>query len=172
MFPRVLVATLLVLSWASGRGAAEDSSPRSLAFVHTHTGESIRVEFKRNGVYSEKALSRLTSFLRDHRNGKSESIDPRLFDLLYELRERVGSKDAFHLVSAYRSPETNQMLRRTTSGVAKKSMHVEGRAIDIRLPGVATRRLRDIALELGVGGVGYYESSDFLHVDTGRVRRW
>jgi uncharacterized protein YcbK (DUF882 family) len=99
-------------------------------------------------------------------------MDPELFDILYETRERAGSDAPFQLISAYRSPETNAMLRRTTSGVAKKSMHTHGRAIDVRLPGVNTKVLRNIALELEQGGVGYYESSDFIHVDTGRVRRW
>ncbi len=153
-------------------GAVASAGSRSIAFVHTHTGESISAEFKRDGVFDHEGVERLNRFLRDHRNGKSHDMDPELFDILYEIRERAGSDAPFQLISAYRSPETNAMLRRTTSGVAKKSMHTHGRAIDVRLPGVDTKVLRNIALELEQGGVGYYESSDFIHVDTGRVRRW
>ena len=145
---------------------------KSIAFVHTHTGESITLEFKRDETYLPEAVELLNQFLRDHRKGEARDMDPELFDILYEIRERAGSSAPFHLVSAYRSPQTNEMLRRTTSGVAKNSMHTHGRAIDVRLPGVETRKLRDIALELEEGGVGYYERSNFIHVDTGRVRRW
>ena len=95
-----------------------------------------------------------------------------MFDILYEIRERAGSDAPFELISAYRSPETNAMLRRTTAGVASKSLHTHGRAIDVRLPGVDTEVLRNIALEMERGGVGYYADSNFIHVDTGRVRRW
>jgi uncharacterized protein YcbK (DUF882 family) len=153
-------------------GAVASAGSRSIAFVHTHTGESISAEFKRDGVFDREGVESLNRFLGDHRNGKIQDMDPELFDILYEIRERAGSDAPFHLISAYRSPETNAMLRRTTSGVAKKSMHTHGRAIDVRLPGVDTKVLRNIALELEQGGVGYYESSDFIHVDTGRVRRW
>lgn len=145
---------------------------RSIAFVHTHTGESISVDFKEDGIFIPEKVAELNRFLRDHRNGKTTEMDLALFDILYEIRERAGSREAFQLVSAYRSPETNDMLRRTTSGVAKNSMHTHGRAIDVRLPDVETKQLREIALELKQGGVGYYERSDFIHVDTGRVRFW
>ena len=155
---------------AASTGAFAES--RSIAFVHTHTGESIEVEFKKDGVFDAEGVERLNRFLCDHRNGKTRDMDPELFDVLYEIRERAGSDEPFHLISAYRSPETNAMLRRTTTGVASKSLHTHGQAIDIRLPGVDTKILRNIALELEEGGVGYYQSSDFIHVDTGRVRRW
>ena len=145
---------------------------RSIAFVHTHTGESISIAFKKDGAFIPENVAALNRFLRDFRNGKATDMDPQLFDILYEIRERVGSTEAFQLISAYRSPETNEMLRRTTSGVAKNSMHSHGRAIDVRLPDVETRRLREVALGLKQGGVGYYERSNFIHVDTGRVRFW
>lgn len=144
----------------------------SIAFVHTHTGESIAVDFKKDGAYVPEAVERLERFLRDHRNGQMHDIDPKLFDILFTIQQRVGVETPFHLVSCYRSPATNEMLRRRSRGVAKNSMHTRGRAIDVRLPGVDTAVLRDIALELEEGGVGYYEESDFIHVDTGRVRRW
>ena len=93
-------------------------------------------------------------------------------DILWEIQQVAGNGNAYEVISAYRSPETNDSLRRNRKGVAKKSQHLEGKAIDVRLPGTDTSRLRDIALELRLGGVGYYEQSDFVHVDTGRVRRW
>ena len=163
-----LVFTLTILADSEDASAGS----RSIAFVHTHTGEAISAEFKRDGVFDPRGVERLNRFLRDHRNGKAYEMDPGLFDILYEIRERVGSNAPFHLISAYRSPETNAMLRRTTSGGASKSRHTHGRARDVRLPGVDTQLLRNIALELAQGGVGYYEGSDFIHVDTGRVRRW
>ncbi|MEM9302743.1 MAG: DUF882 domain-containing protein [Pseudomonadota bacterium] len=145
---------------------------RSLAFVHTHTGERIDVTYRIAGELVPEAIDDLNRFLRDHRNGEVMEMDPRLFDLLWTMRERAGSDEPFHLVSGYRSPQTNEMLRGQGRKVAKKSQHVEGKAIDVRLPGVPTERLRDIARELGVGGVGFYQRSDFVHVDTGRVRYW
>ena len=160
--------TVAILVCSTGASAAS----KSIAFVHTHTGESISVEFKRNGVFNLQAIAKLNQFLRDHRNGQAREMDPELFDILHEIQRRAGTDAPFHLISAYRSPETNEMLRRTTNGVAKKSMHTNGRAIDVRLPGVDTELLQRIALELEQGGVGYYQKSDFIHVDTGRVRRW
>jgi uncharacterized protein YcbK (DUF882 family) len=171
--PRNLVSgVLLTLAILSNSVTSASAASKSIAFVHTHTGESISVEFKRDGVFDRRGVAELNRFLRDHRNGESRDMDPGLFDILHEIRERAGSDAPFHLISAYRSPETNETLRRTTSGVAKKSLHTHGRAIDVRLPGVSTKVLRNIALELAKGGVGYYARSDFIHVDTGRVRRW
>lgn len=152
--------------------AAASAATRSIAFVHTHTGESISVDYKRDGAYLPEGVLALNRFLRDHRNGESHDMDPALFDILYEIRLRAKSDGPFHLISGYRSPETNAVLRRTTSGVAQKSMHMLGRAIDVRLPGVDTQLLRNIALALREGGVGYYERSNFIHADTGRVRHW
>ena len=163
---------LLIVLTTLALGPSAVAGSRSLSFVHTHTGETIHVVFKRDDVFDPAGVERLSRFLRDHRNGKMHEMDPALFDILYEIRERARADAPFHLVSAYRSPETNRMLRRTTTGVASKSLHVHGQAIDVRLPGVDTKKLRAIALELARGGVGYYEASNFIHVDTGRVRRW
>ena len=122
--------------------------------------------------YVPEAVARLERFLRDHRNGKTREIDPKLFDLLYALRERAAVKAPFHLVSGYRSPETNEMLRSKSGGVARKSQHLLGKAIDVRLRGVDTADLRDAAIDLARGGVGFYRESDFIHLDTGGVRQW
>jgi uncharacterized protein YcbK (DUF882 family) len=116
--------------------------------------------------------SRVAHFLRDHRNDERHEIDPTLLDVLHTVREAAGGGAVYHVISGYRSPETNARLREKSGGVARNSLHMQGRAIDVRLPGVETSRLRDVALLLELGGVGYYRESDFVHLDTGRVRTW
>lgn len=158
---------------APARLGAEDNSVARLRLFNTHTGERADVVFRRSDQYVPEAIAALEHHLRDFRRGEVRPFDPRLFDLLVELAEAVGEPSAeFHVISGYRSPATNQMLRNRTTGVAERSLHMQAQAIDIRLPGVPTARLRDAALELARGGVGYYGKSDFIHVDTGRVRRW
>ena len=150
---------------------AEDS--RSLSFVHTHNGKSLEVTYWSDGEYRHEALQHLRLFLADWRDGKQTDIDPGLFDLLYRIRQAIGGTGRFVVISAYRSPKTNEMLRqRSDGGVAEKSQHLLGKAIDVRLSGVDTRLLYETALALQAGGVGYYAKSDFVHVDTGRVRSW
>jgi uncharacterized protein YcbK (DUF882 family) len=167
-----LLAAAAILSAGAAIGARSTVDSRSLEFVHTHTGETLAVAYQVDGVLVPSAVNALNHFLRDHRNGQIVQMDPELFDLLWTLRERTGVDAPFQLVSGYRSPQTNEMLRSIGRKVAKKSLHMQGQAIDIRLPGVPTHELRDLARELGVGGVGYYAKSDFIHVDTGRVRYW
>jgi uncharacterized protein YcbK (DUF882 family) len=145
---------------------------RSIAFEHTHTGERLTVLYAIGARFVPTALDALAHLLRDHRSGESHPIDPALFDQLHALQSLMGVSSAFRVISGYRSPHTNAMLRSRSSGVAKASLHLEGRAIDVRLPGVALAELRDAALSLRAGGVGYYPDSDFVHVDTGRVRSW
>jgi uncharacterized protein YcbK (DUF882 family) len=137
---------------------------RELSFHHTHTGERLSIVYYADGDYLAKALDEVT--------GDVHPMDPELLDVLYDLRLATGSSGIYEVISAYRSPRTNEMLRRKGRDVAKKSMHVQGRAIDVRLTDLATVDLRDGALRLARGGVGYYRKSDFVHVDTGRVRRW
>jgi len=144
-----------------------------LRLFNTHTREHLDVVYSRNGVYNPEALDELDRFLRDWRADKVRHYDPRLFDLLTELAAKVKRPDAeIHIICGYRTPESNQQLRRRSSAVAGNSLHMAAEAIDIRLPGVRTSRLRDTALALRRGGVGYYAGSNFLHVDVGRVRRW
>jgi uncharacterized protein YcbK (DUF882 family) len=151
--------------------SAEDS--RSLSFVHTHTGKSLQVTYWSNGEYQQDSLQKLKLFLADWRDGEQIDIDPGLFDLLYRIRQATGSTGRFEVISAYRSPKTNEMLRqRSNGGVARKSQHLLGKAIDVRLSDVDTQLLYETALALQSGGVGYYAKSDFVHVDTGRVRTW
>ncbi|MEQ1885065.1 MAG: DUF882 domain-containing protein [Bryobacteraceae bacterium] len=144
-----------------------------LRLYHTHTGKHIDLIYREGSRYIPEALGQLDEFLRDHRTGAIHHFDPRLFDLLSTLMKTSGNDGAeLHVVCGYRSPWSNEYLRTHTQGVAKKSLHMEAEAIDIRLPGFQTAKLRDVALSLGKGGVGYYASSNFIHVDVGRVRRW
>ena len=148
------------------------SENRRLRLHHTHTNENLDLIYRDADGYISAAIAELNHFLRDHRNGESLSMDPALFDILSNIYEVAGGTGSFQIISGYRSPETNEMLRSRSSGVAKNSLHTHGKAIDVRLPGVTTSELRDKAIEMGFGGVGYYAKSDFVHVDTGRVRRW
>ena len=129
--------------------------------------------YAENGAHIPEALDEISHFLRDFRTGDVHPVDPGLLDVLHHLRERAGGRGTFEIISAYRSPRTNEMLRRTGGGgVAKRSLHMEGKAIDVRLTSVRTKRLREEALAMSAGGVGFYPDSDFVHVDTGRVRQW
>lgn len=151
----------------------KESNPlKSLAFYNTHTQEKLQISYSRNGKYDQASLRKIDYILRDHRNNKIKAIDTRLLDLLHAISLKTRTDKPFHVISGYRSPETNTMLRKNGRGVASRSMHMLGKAIDIRLPGFSTRRLRDAAVETKGGGVGYYAKSDFIHVDIGRVRFW
>lgn len=152
--------------------AAFAARPRALELYHTHTGEKLRVTYAEGNLHLPDALDEISHFLRDFRTGESHPIDPKTLDILHRLKQVTGGRGPFEIISAYRSPKTNQMLRSNSSGVAKRSLHMEGKAIDIRLRGVDTWQLRQAALELQAGGVGYYRDSDFIHVDSGRVRFW
>ncbi len=148
---------------------------RILAFNHTHTRERVDLAYAINDQYVPDALKTLNRFMRDHYSGTVGQMDPQLFDLLHQVRQALGgtSLPAFEVISGYRCPETNNHLRNSRGGgVAKRSLHMEGKAIDVRLPGVPLAELRDAAISLEVGGVGYYPSEQFVHIDTGKVRRW
>jgi uncharacterized protein YcbK (DUF882 family) len=174
----VLTRRKLLVGAASAAGlvlapSARASEPRALALYHTHTGERLRVTYAQNGAHIPEALQEISQFLRDFRTGDVHPIDPDLLDTLHWLRSRTGSRGTYEIISGYRSPRTNEMLRTTGGGgVAQRSLHMEGKAIDVRLTGVRTARLREEALAVQAGGVGYYPDSDFVHVDTGRVRQW
>ncbi len=144
-----------------------------LRLYHTHTDEHIDIIYRKGDAYVPEAIDELDYFLRDSRNGAVAHFDPRLFDLLNELTTAVGRPGTeIDVVCGYRTPTTNAMLRRRSRRVAKHSLHMEAMAIDIRVPGVTTRDLRDAALQLHEGGVGYYRRHAFVHVDVGRVRKW
>ena len=147
-------------------------SERSLSFYNTHTGERLIVIYQRHGNYIPESLEKINTILRDHRSGDMHPIDPKLMDYLYDLQTQVGNHGDVHIISGYRSPETNRKLRRNSKGVAQGSMHMQGKALDFRLPGTDTARLCDAARKMKRGGVGYYKKSDFIQIDTGRVRNW
>ena len=156
-------------------GVAQAAVPeaRSLSFSHTHTGEHISLVYAMGDEVLPQAQLALNHFLRDHYSGEIGAIDPRLFGLLFALRQTLGTDSPFHVISGYRCPATNARLRKTRGGgVARHSLHMDGMAIDIRLPGVPLGDLRDAAVSLQGGGVGFYQQEDFVHVDTGRVRQW
>jgi uncharacterized protein YcbK (DUF882 family) len=146
-----------------------------LRFYHTHTNERLDVVYRRGDQYIPEALDELDHFLRDHRTGDVRHFDPHLFDLLHDLTASLGdSNGEIDVICGYRTPWSNEFLRTRSphTGVAQHSLHMQAEAIDIRLPGIPTSELRDAALRLHRGGVGYYRSSDFVHVDVGRVRHW
>lgn len=145
---------------------------RFLAFDNLHTGETIRITYWEKGRYIKGALSEINYILRDHRTGDVARMDVALLDQLFLLHDKLESRVPFQVISGYRSPKSNAMLREHSNGVAKKSMHTEGRAIDIRLKDAELIHVRNAALAMNSGGVGYYPQSQFVHVDTGRVRHW
>jgi uncharacterized protein YcbK (DUF882 family) len=147
-------------------------APRALTFENLHTGEKLTATYWADGQYVPESAKQLAWVLRDYRNNQTRPIDPALFDLLYALRETVDTQRPFEVISGYRSPETNAALARASEGVATHSLHMSGKAIDIRVANVSLTHLRNAARSLGRGGVGFYPRSDFVHVDTGRPRIW
>ncbi len=144
-----------------------------LRFFHTHTGKRLDIVYRRGDTYLPESLSRLDEYLRDHRSGEVHHYDPRVFDLLYAISDRLGHAGGeIDVICGYRSQQSNEFLHTRGRGVAVHSLHMQALAIDFRMPGVRTSNLRDAAMALHRGGVGYYAKSDFVHVDIGRVRRW
>lgn len=152
---------------------AASSQERILSFVNIHTGEKIVSPFWEDGTYLQDAIAEISHVLRDHRTGEAMPIDKKLFDYLHKLQQLVGSTKRFEVISGYRSPKSNKLLRKADSkGVAKKSFHMKGQAIDVRLPGTDLAKLQKAARQLQMGGVGYYPNSGFIHLDTGWARSW
>lgn len=151
---------------------ARAATTRSLAFRHLHTGEKLSLIYYEAGRYDQVALAAIDHLLRDFRTGDVHSIRRELLDQLACVHATIGSDAPFEVISGYRTPATNDMLHRTTSGVATRSLHMDGMAIDVRLADTRTRKLRDAAAGLKLGGVGYYAASDFVHLDIGRPRQW
>jgi len=167
-----LTASAAVTTLSAPAIAAIAPSQRRLALHNLHTNESLDAVYWQNGRYVPGELSSVNHVLRDFRSGDVHPMDPRLLDLLNDVALRVQTRGPFHVISGYRSPKTNAMLHAHSNGVAKKSLHMQGLAIDIRLPDVALARLHQTALSLGRGGVGYYPGDNFVHVDVGPVRHW
>ncbi len=173
LLPSPLKASLEKLA----RESAKEGDVRSLAFHNTHTGERIETVYSVSGRYRESGLTAIDWILRDHRTNEVARIDPKLLDLLHVLREQATVAGApnpgvYEIISGYRSPYSNEMLRNRSGAVARHSLHLKGMAADVRLTGVPLPRLHAAALDLKRGGVGYYPGDDFVHLDTGRVRSW
>jgi len=154
------------------RAARAYSDARELSFEHLHTGEQLSTVFWSGGRFDDQGLADLKHIMRDWRTGETIEVDRRLYQVLFELRRMIGTQQPFQIISAYRSPKTNAQLRQNSGAVAKRSLHMQGMAIDVRLPGYSTKGLRDLALKQRSGGVGYYSRSDFVHLDTGRALTW
>lgn len=160
-------------AWTGNAFAAiRKEGRRELGFYNLHTGESLQTAYCVDGGYCAEALADINHILRDFRTGDVHPIDPGLLDLIYSLHQKLGSKAPYHVISGFRSPKTNAMLCGKSNGVAKKSLHMQGMAVDVRLPDVPLKTLRNTALAMKRGGVGYYPQSNFVHLDVGRVRFW
>jgi len=169
----IFTCGLLCRTAAEPKVQAVWANPYRLHFFHTHTGERLNIVYRNREAYDQESLVRLNRYLRDHRTGEIHEYDPRIFDLLHDLTTLLGNPDfEIDVICGYRTPWSNEFLRTHGHGVARNSLHMQAMAIDIRVPGVPTVQVRDAALALHRGGVGYYAASDFVHVDVGRFRRW
>ncbi len=171
-------ATLSPLVFAAGGKPVSESlqantgASRVIELFNTHTGDRLSVAYRQGAAYAASAVAKLRHLLRDHRNGEAHDIDVSLYDQLHELAVAAGRDARFDIISGYRSPASNAKMAAASRGVAKKSLHMQGRALDVRLHGCSCSKLRDLALLAAKGGVGYYKRSDFVHIDTGRFRTW
>ena len=153
-------------------GSSAPDGPKRIALLNLHTGERLDIEYFRDGIYVPSAVAAIEVLLRDFRTGERHAIDPSLMDYLVQVAHTAGVDPAFSVISGYRSPQTNARLREQSTGVAQHSLHIDGRAIDVRVTGVDCADLAAHALDLKSGGVGYYRKSDFVHLDTGAFRTW
>jgi uncharacterized protein YcbK (DUF882 family) len=158
--------------WPQNLLGATDAGARRIALTNLHTGERLDIEYFRDGSYTPEALTALEVLLRDFRNQQRHAIDPKLIDYLVDVAAQVGVPAAYSVISGYRSPETNELLHERSSGVSQRSLHMQGRAIDVRMSGVDCQDLAARAEFLRRGGVGYYRGSNFVHLDTGAFRTW
>jgi uncharacterized protein YcbK (DUF882 family) len=160
------------LTGVARRAAAENIAAHRLSFYHIHTAEKLAITYREHGVLVPDALAEINHYLRDFRTEQIHPIDVALLDKLHALFTTFDARGNFEVISGYRSPHTNEVLRHVTTGVAEHSLHIEGRAIDVRLTSAKTTALRDAALAMQAGGVGYYAESNFVHLDTGNTRSW
>jgi len=171
-FLKTTTGTAAMLLAPAALAKPAQPAERVLRLQNLHTGESLKATYWAEGRYIAEELKALNRVLRDHRSNEIYTMDQSLFDMLYLLQQQVAGNGTYHVISGYRSPATNAMLNSKSSGVAKRSLHMQGRAIDIRMPGVELTQLRQAAMDMKAGGVGYYPRSGFIHVDTGRTRFW
>jgi len=160
-------------AWAKNAPSSSlSATPRTLSFYHTHTHERLNITYATPENYDIEALGKINTYLRDFRTSEVHPIDPAVLDILWTIQQKMCCNSTYEIISGYRSPKTNQQLRKKSNGVAKRSLHMEGKAIDIRITGEKTKIVRDCAISLKSGGVGYYARSNFVHIDTGRIRNW
>lgn len=167
-----LAALVLIFGCNSLQNAAANGDTRTLSFHHTHTNEDLTITYKRDGRYDDEALKKINWVMRDWRRNEAVRMDPQVLDAVWELYREVGATKPIEIICGYRAPATNEMLRRRSSGVARASQHTLGKAIDLHIPGVSLQAQREAAMRLQRGGVGYYPSSTFIHVDVGSIRHW
>ncbi len=177
LFLKGLASGAATIAMAGSPGIALASkgwlqAPRKLAFHNLHTEETLSLTYFDQGQYIPHAVQEMNYLLRDFRSGDVHTMDPELFNLLDDLQAALGGNKLFQVISGYRSPSTNRMLHNSSSGVAKKSFHMRGKAIDIRVADVDSKVVQQVAIKMARGGVGYYRKSDFVHIDTGNVRYW
>jgi uncharacterized protein YcbK (DUF882 family) len=165
-------AATIATAAAQPRAPVPADAVKRISLENLHTSEKLQVAFARADGYVPDALTAIQVLLRDFRNNEQHAIDPKLMDYLYDVAEHIGVEPTFTVISGYRSPQTNEMLHERSSGVSSHSLHMEGRAIDVRLAGIDCADLANRALELTRGGVGYYRQSNFVHLDTGKFRTW
>jgi uncharacterized protein YcbK (DUF882 family) len=165
-------AAALSMTPVAAEAAVRQPSVRTIAILNPHTGEAIKTSYWVKGEYVTDELEAVNYVLRDHWTNEVAEIDPKLLDTLYALQNRLETRNAFHVTSGYRSPETNDMLRRNGEPAAKHSLHMEGKAVDVRMPGRSVKYIHRAAMRLRAGGVGYYPRSNFVHLDVGPVRHW
>nr|WP_321465398.1 DUF882 domain-containing protein [uncultured Desulfobulbus sp.] len=162
------LATLSIADICSAKVAKK----RSISLYHVRAQKELTVRYGTGNSYDPRALAQINAFLRDYQTGQIHRMDPKLLDILWVVQQEMGTKGPYKVVSAFRSPQTNRKLARTKSGVAGHSLHMQGKAIDISLPGVSLSHIRQCAMNMQTGGVGYYPKSDFVHLDTGIYRTW
>ena len=168
----LIAASFAPLASASINELTDNHAKKHLAFLHLHTNETLQCCFWDDNQFNLDALAKINHILRDHRSNEVVAIDRDLINLLHKLHTLTNSRAPFEIISGFRSEKTNEALRKKSTGVAKRSYHMQGKAIDVRLADVDLKTLRDTAISLQAGGVGYYQKSGFLHIDTGRTRNW
>lgn len=171
-FLKMAATALLTSAFTHPVPAAVYPENHVLSFYNIHTGETLKTSYRTNGELIHRAVNRISHILRDFRTGEVKRVDPDLLDLLHRIVMKTNSSAPISIISGYRSPRTNAALRKVTAGVARGSLHMEGRAVDIRIPGFQTLAIRQLAISLKSGGVGYYPESDFVHLDTGPIQVW
>ncbi len=168
----LVTAASALLPFKAYAGSEPGPVPKELLFYNMYTDEHMKIVYWRDGMYLPDALADINHIFRDIRTGKERDIDINLVDLLFDIKTRIRSKEPYCIISGYRTPKSNALLSKRKKGVARKSLHMFGKAVDIRIPGYSLKGIRRVAMKHRAGGVGYYPRSKFVHLDVGEVRYW